>query len=664
MNRKDERNGQEPVPCEIVSIDADLRYSIETFTEFAEASKHKQKRELAAKVKLPTVKKPTAKRRDTLNDHVVTCGIAEDRSAADFAMCAFAIRNGIDKNFVWAEVADVGKFAERGQDYFDATWEKAAGVVRVEIVEKNAIAKDEETEGKKKNGKKKDPGLTKELADTIKTFAKFASDPAGNLYRFNEGAYRRRGDQFVKRWVQNLVEEMERTKEWSKSLAEAVVEYIRVGSRELWEEPAATVINVKNGLLDLSGKKPKLLEHSPEHLSTIQLPITYDPQATCPATDKFDSEVFPPDAAHLSHQVAAWLICPAIRIQKALLLLGPGGDGKSRKLKQYMAMMGATNTSAVSLHKLEKERFAPAHLYQKLANICPDLPSAHLEGTSIFKSITGGDRLHAEFKNKDPFEFDCRARLLFSANHPPRSQDASQAFFDRWLVVPFTGSFRGTAAEIPEAEMDAILTAPSELSGLLNHALKHIEQLRTTGRFTIPGSVAEAHREFYSATDPLMVWLDRYTIDSPDAVVPKSVLRAAYGAECERRGRPAPTDTAFGLAIKRARPEVETAQRTVNGRKQRCYVGLGISQGDSGESQTSQGSQGFDNCALLSQEDTIQRANSLSTGVDDVSTSSRESECENPVNPVPPVTCDHLDPATWRNHDGNVYCPGCGVLME
>ena len=30
-------------------------------------------------------------------------------------------------------------------------------------------------------------------------------------------------------------------------------------------------------------------------------------------------------------------------------------------------------------------------------------------------------------------------------------------------------------------------------------------------------------------------------IDDPDAIVPKQVLRTAYGADCERHGRPAPT---------------------------------------------------------------------------------------------------------------------------
>jgi phage/plasmid-associated DNA primase len=52
-------------------------------------------------------------------------------------------------------------------------------------------------------------------------------------------------------------------------------------------------------------------------------------------------------------------------------------------------------------------------------------------------------------KYRDPFEFTPFARLLFSANRLPASNDASQAFFDRWLIVPFASRFRGTRGEIP-----------------------------------------------------------------------------------------------------------------------------------------------------------------------------------------------------------------------
>jgi putative DNA primase/helicase len=46
-----------------------------------------------------------------------------------------------------------------------------------------------------------------------------------------------------------------------------------------------------------------------------------------------------------------------------------------------------------------------------------------------------------ERKFETSFEFTPYARLVFSANHPPKSEDASPAFFRRWLVVPFLKTF-------------------------------------------------------------------------------------------------------------------------------------------------------------------------------------------------------------------------------
>src|SRR5579864_3861141 len=69
------------------------------------------------------------------------------------------------------------------------------------------------------------------------------------------------------------------------------------------------------------------------------------------------------------------------------------------------------------------------------------------------------------------FEFTPFARLVFSANRLTGSDDASQAFFDRWLIVPFPNRFRQTRWEAPRHVLQARLCAPSELSGALNKAL-------------------------------------------------------------------------------------------------------------------------------------------------------------------------------------------------
>jgi putative DNA primase/helicase len=254
------------------------------------------------------------------------------------------------------------------------------------------------------------------LADTICKSEHFAQDAGGKLYRYVGGVYKPKDEKFVSSQVKALCIGLGMADEWSTHLASEVVEFIRVDAPALWERPRLDILNVKNGLLRVVDRV--LLPHSPDHLSPVQLPVDYDPKADCPAIKKFVSEVFPADAVDLAWEILGWLMVPNTSIQKAVLLMGEGANGKSTWLSLLIAFIGKTNTSSVSLHKLESDRFAAARLIGKFANICPDLPSEHLAGTSVFKAITGGDSMPGEYKFKDSFDFVPYARLVFSANHP------------------------------------------------------------------------------------------------------------------------------------------------------------------------------------------------------------------------------------------------------
>lgn len=434
----------------------------------------------------------------------------------------------------------------------------------------------------KENPVTEDPGRVKPLADTITAHTHFAQDPGGRLYRFRDGVYRPDGAAHVKRLVKGLLEVDHRTKNWSTHLSTEVVEYIRVDAPTLWERPPLGTINVRNGLLDVETRV--LRPHSPDWLSTVQLPVTYDSAAGCTTWDCFVSEVFPSDAKSLAFEIIAHLMRPDTSIQKAVLLLGEGGNGKSTYLMAARAFLGKENVGSLSLHKLESDRFAVARLLGKLANISADLPSAHLVGTSVFKAITGGDAIVGEFKYSDSFEFVPFARLVFSANHAPRSADASAAFFDRWIVVPFTRTFRGTTEEIPRAELDARLSDPGELSGVLNRALDALGAMRGRGgRLLESESMRAAADEFRETTDPVAIWLDQATVEIPDALVSKAALLSAYNAAAERNSRPRLTATAFGLAMKRLRPHLTDAQRIIADRVQWVWLGLGLSPGSDAE---------------------------------------------------------------------------------
>ncbi len=429
------------------------------------------------------------------------------------------------------------------------------------------------------------PGIVQDIEKAIKAENHFARDAGDRLYRFEDGVYRPTGQAFVKGAVKAYCEASNRAKSWSPDLAAKVTEYLVVDAPRLLERPPLDTLNVRNGLLDV--KTRTLRDHSPEFLSPVQIEAAFDPAARCPAIDLFVSQTFPADSFHVAWQLAAWLALPDTSIQKAALMVGEGANGKSVFLSLLRSFIGRDNVSALSLHKIESDKFAAARLVGKLANICADLPTAALSGTSMFKALTGGDEINAERKFEGSFEFTPYARLIFSANAPPRSDDASPGFFRRWLVVPFNQVFEETSAlTISRSVLDARLSTPAELSGLLNHALDALPQIQT-GAFLESESLRTAWKDFRRTTDPLAVWLDANTVERTEAFIQKATLRELYLTECRDRGLPSLSPEIFTKRLRSLRPRVESKQRTI--RKDFapwCFVGIGLRSDETEPAQT------------------------------------------------------------------------------
>jgi putative DNA primase/helicase len=436
-----------------------------------------------------------------------------------------------------------------------------------------ALARSDTTEANDDNEKTSDgKGLTRTIADAIQAKNHFAQDIGRGLFLFKDGVYVADGEEAVRRLVKTLLLEWNKSVSWSRNRASEVVEFIRVDAPTLWDRPPRDTLNVRNGLLDV---KTRILNpHSPTFLSPVQVPVVYDAKAKCPAWEQFVSEVFPEDAQQLAWEIPAWLMLPGTSIQKAILLVGEGANGKSVYLRNVQSFLGTSNVANLSLQQIETNRFASERLVGKLANICADLPSTDLASTAVFKAIVGGDRLPAERKHRTSFIFTPFCRLVFSANDLPRSSDSSDGFFRRWIVVPFPNRFDGKDA-IPGHILDKKLTSESELSGLLNMALAVLPQLHQDG-FSEPLSTRAAFEEFRHVTDPIAVWLDTHTQAGGDMWVPKNELLAAYNATCDREARPRITAKSFTSRIRALRSNLEGRQKQVHGIRAWVWVGIGL----------------------------------------------------------------------------------------
>jgi P4 family phage/plasmid primase-like protien len=133
-NRKDERNGREPIPSELVECEPDRRYNLSDFDRFAREAPSKTRRDRVVRIPLPKGRL-TKGREARLSSLLTDCAAAEvgQRSEADFAYAAAAVEFGLSRDDAHKHAAGVGKFAEAGERYFDVTWEAACQQVREQL---------------------------------------------------------------------------------------------------------------------------------------------------------------------------------------------------------------------------------------------------------------------------------------------------------------------------------------------------------------------------------------------------------------------------------------------------------------------------------------------------------------------------------------------------
>jgi P4 family phage/plasmid primase-like protien len=309
------------------------------------------------------------------------------------------------------------------------------------------------------------------------------------------------------------------------------------------------VVNVKNGLLDL--ETLQLLPHTPDYLSTAQMDVLYATEAKSPKIAKFLNEVAQSGDIALIEEIIGWLLWPDYHVHKAVMLVGPGRNGKGTLLRLITAFLGKKSISNVTLQDLVSDTYAKADLYGKLANIGGDLPSKDLSDTAAFRNLTGGDDNRAQEKYRPAFNFRNKAKMIFSANVLPRSQDDTYAFYVRWILIEFLNRFvldDGTA----DPNIDEKLQTPEELSGLLNIALVGLKRLKANGwKFSYTKTTEDVERMYKRNANPVFAFLiDECEAGSATDYIEKSVFFDKFNAYVKlHKLRPMST-TKFGELLK------------------------------------------------------------------------------------------------------------------
>lgn len=372
-------------------------------------------------------------------------------------------------------------------------------------------AKDQET-------KEKTIQRNRRINDWIEAYHFKTAADTGVIYRYEYGVYLQDGEIFLSK----LIESEFGNVTTDKFVRDIIGKIKRRTYTDRNQFNSQHVLNVKNGLIDL--ETLELLPHTPDCPSTAQLDVVYKPEAKALKIEKFLRDVAQSKDIPLIKEIIGWLLWPDYNIHKAVMLLGSGRNGKGTLLRLITAFLGKTNVSNVTLQELVAGRFAKADLYGKLANVGGDLPSKDLSDTASFRNLTGGDDNRAQEKYRPAFSFRNTAKLLFSANVLPRSPDDTYAFYSRWILIEFKNIFdvqKGTG----DPDLEAKLTTPDELSGLLNLALEGLARLRSNGwRFSYDLTVDDVEMMYKRNANPVLAFLMDECEAEADGYVEKQVF--------------------------------------------------------------------------------------------------------------------------------------------
>lgn len=238
-------------------------------------------------------------------------------------------------------------------------------------------------------------------------------------------------------------------------------------------------INFQNGTLNL--KTGRLEQHLYSDYFRYVLPYPYNPNATCQMFMKYLDRVLPDkDAQKVLAEYIGWIFTP-LKLEKCLFLYGSGKNGKSVFVDIVEALLGKENISHESLSDMcgENGDRSRANLSGKLLNTCSDVAPNAFSG-DIFKRIASGEPISTRQLYKDVATLTDYAKMLFCLNELPKTNDKSNGYFRRFLIVPFK-------VQIPKLEVDPKLAekiVSTELPGIMNWVLEGRERLIAQSGFT------------------------------------------------------------------------------------------------------------------------------------------------------------------------------------
>ena len=286
-------------------------------------------------------------------------------------------------------------------------------------------------------------------------------------------------------------------------------------------------IHVANGTLFLDGRF--LAERE---FCRNRLPVAYNEGAAAPETWlRFLGELLYPEDIPTLQEFMGYCLLPTTKGQKLLMLVGRGGEGKSRIGLVLRTLLG-TNMATGSMAKVETSRFARADLEHELVMLDDDMKLEALPQTNYIKAIVTAELpMDLERKGRQSYQGDLYVRFLGFGNGSLKAlYDRSEGFFRRQIILTTRPKDAGRRDDPFIAERMC-----AEAEGIFLWCLEGLRRLPASSfRFTESSQTKANREDARREADNVLLFLrsEGYIRLKADSTIPSAALYAIYTMWC------------------------------------------------------------------------------------------------------------------------------------
>lgn len=346
-------------------------------------------------------------------------------------------------------------------------------------------------------------------------------------------------------------------------------------------KPSLDKIHFKNGTLtkDKDGLFTVWSDEKEFCINRIQ--SNYNPNAPTPKLfNKYLQEVYYSDDIKTLQQYCGYCLLPTTVMQKALIIIGDGGEGKSVLGAILNAIIGENNCYNASIKDLEGN-FGVANVENKLIYLDDDVSEKAITNSGIFKSlVTNKNTIEAKKKYQQSNVIKSYIRFICFGNFSLQAlYDTSDGFYRRLLALRVKPK-DDNRIDNPFIDRQII---ENEAEGVINWIVEGLNEIikRNFSIYTSERTQAESERIKHE-NDSVLAFLkecDDITIRT-DLKVHTSSLYRTYSDFCDENALIKLQVTTFPRAVKSKGKQfgiTPSENVTIKGKRARGFRGIGYS---------------------------------------------------------------------------------------